>query len=127
MINGGTGPVLAFAEILYKMSTQLDVPFLTLNAWIGLWMAFYMLVAAVVDLNRIIKYATRFTDEIFSFLISTIFIINAMGSVSIISYTTTIFRLWGPTHIYRYLYSYWTAVRSSGYLLLLCREPQVPR
>lgn len=80
MINGGTGPVLAFAEILYKMSVTLDVPFLTLNAWIGLWVAFYMMVAAVWDLNRILVYATRFTDEIFSFLISTIFIINAMGS-----------------------------------------------
>mmetsp|Transcript_17354 Transcript_17354/g.32388 ORF Transcript_17354/g.32388 Transcript_17354/m.32388 type:complete len:653 (+) Transcript_17354:673-2631(+) len=80
MINGGTGPVLAFAEILYKMSKSLDVPFLTLNAWIGLWVAFYMLLAALTDLNRVLVHATRFTDEIFSFLISTIFIINALGS-----------------------------------------------
>lgn len=80
MINGGTGPVLAFAEILYKMSESMDVPFLTLNAWIGLWVAFYMFLAAFFDLNRILVYATRFTDEIFSFLISTIFIINALGS-----------------------------------------------
>lgn len=78
MINGGTGPVLAFTEILYKMSISLDIPFLTFNAWIGLWVAFYMLVAAFVDLNRIIVYATRFTDEIFAFLISTIFILNAI-------------------------------------------------
>ena len=78
--DGGTGPVLAFAEILFKMSEQLDVPFLTLNAWIGLWVAFYMMLAAVWDLNRVLVYATRFTDEIFSFLISTIFIINALGS-----------------------------------------------
>ena len=35
MINGGTGPVLAFTEIIYKMSKSLDVPFLTFNAWIG--------------------------------------------------------------------------------------------
>jgi hypothetical protein len=80
MINGGTGPVLAFTEILYKMSVNLDVPFLTLNAWIGLWVAFYMLLAAVFDWNRILVFATRFTDEIFSFLISVIFISNAIGS-----------------------------------------------
>ena len=80
MINGGTGPVLAFSEILYKMSENMDVPFLTLNAWIGLWVAFYMLLAAFLDLNRILVYATRFTDELFSLLISSIFIISALGS-----------------------------------------------
>lgn len=80
MINGGTGPVLAFAAILYKMSESLEVPFLTLNAWIGLWVSLYMLVAAVLDLNQVLAHATRFTDEIFSFLISMIFILNAVGS-----------------------------------------------
>lgn len=70
MINGGTGPVLAFTEILYKISQSMDIPFLTLNAWIGIWVAFYMVVAAVVDLNRVIILCTRFTDEIFSFLVS---------------------------------------------------------
>lgn len=80
MINGGTGPVLAFAEILYKLSTSMDVPFLTLNAWIGIWVCIYMIIAAITDLNRIMGYATRFTDEIFSFLIAVIFIINALGS-----------------------------------------------
>jgi len=80
MINGGTGPVLAFSEIVYKMSKSIDVPFLTFNAWIGIWVSLYMLVAAVVGLNRVILYATKFTDEIFSFLISLIFIINALGN-----------------------------------------------
>ncbi|KAL7523902.1 hypothetical protein ACHAWF_000734, partial [Thalassiosira exigua] len=80
MINGGTGPVLAFTEILYKMSESMDVPFLTLNAWIGVWVCAYMIFAEVVDLNRIICLCTRFTDKIFSFLIALIFIINAIGS-----------------------------------------------
>ena len=79
MINGGTGPVLAFTEILYKMSEAMDVAFLTFNAWIGLWICFYMCMAAFSDLNRIISYATRFTDEIFALLIATIFIINSLG------------------------------------------------
>ena len=80
IINGGTGPVLAFTEIIYKMSKSMGVPFLTFNAWIGLWVCLFMLVAAFFDLNRIVKHATRFTDEIFSLLISVIFIINALGS-----------------------------------------------
>ena len=40
----------------------------------------YTIIAAVFNFNEIIKYATRFTDEIFALLISTIFIIDALGS-----------------------------------------------
>merc|ERR1740117_1576104 len=80
MINGGTGPVLAFTAVLFNVSKTIDVPFLTFQAWIGVWVCVYMVLAAILDLNRLMHYATRFTDEIFSTLISLIFIINALGS-----------------------------------------------
>jgi hypothetical protein len=80
MINGGTGPILAFSGVLYKLSESMDVPFLTFNAWVGLWVMLYNCIAAFVDLNRLILYASRFTDEIFAMLISLIFIINALGN-----------------------------------------------
>ena len=50
------------------------------NAWVGLWVAFYMVIAAFIDLNRFIKYATRFTHEIFAFLIVSIYILDAVGN-----------------------------------------------
>lgn len=81
MINGATGPVLTFQAILASLAEKtLKVPFLTFNAWVGLWVAFYMVLAAFVDLNRFIKYATRFTDEIFAFLIVSIYILDAVGN-----------------------------------------------
>jgi len=80
LINGGTGPVLAFSGVLFKLSETMGVPFLVFNAWCGLWLCFYMFLAAFMDLNGIIRYATRFTDEIFAFLIAVIFIIDALGS-----------------------------------------------
>mmetsp|Transcript_18899 Transcript_18899/g.21086 ORF Transcript_18899/g.21086 Transcript_18899/m.21086 type:complete len:714 (+) Transcript_18899:99-2240(+) len=80
MINGGTGPVLTFQAVTYELAKTWDVPFLTFNAWIGLWVTFYMLVSAFFDLNRFIRYATRFTDEIFAFLIISIFILDAIGN-----------------------------------------------
>ena len=80
MINGGTGPVLAFSGVLYKLSESIGVPFLTFNAWVGLWVTLYMVLAAVFDLNKLIKYATRFTDEVFALLISAIFVVDALGS-----------------------------------------------
>jgi hypothetical protein len=39
-----------------------------------------MLVAAFMDANRIIKFATRFTDEVFALLIVSIFILDAIGN-----------------------------------------------
>lgn len=80
MINGGTGPVLTFQAVLFELSKSLDIPFLAFNAWVGIWIAIYMLLAAFMDLNRIIKYATRFTDEVFAFLIVSIFILDAIGN-----------------------------------------------
>ena len=38
--------------------------------------------AAFIDLNRILKYATRFTDEVFAFLIISIFILDALGDLA---------------------------------------------
>ena len=80
MINGGTGPVLTFQAVTYELSKNWDIPFLTFNAWIGIWVSIYMLLSAFFDLNRFIKYATRFTDEIFAFLIISIFILDAIGN-----------------------------------------------
>jgi hypothetical protein len=80
MINGGTGPVLTFQSVLFELAKSLDIPFLTFNAWVGIWIAFYMILAAFMDLNRIIKFATRFTDEVFALLIVSIFILDAIGN-----------------------------------------------
>ena len=41
-----------------------------------------MVIAAFVDLNRVLKFATRFTDEVFAFLIISIFILDAIGDFS---------------------------------------------
>jgi hypothetical protein len=80
MINGGTGPVLTFQSVVFELAKSLDIPFLSFNARVGIWIAFYMLMAAFMDLNRIIKYATRFTDEVFALLIVSIFILDAIGN-----------------------------------------------
>ena len=84
--------------MLYDVSLSLEVPFLTFRAWIGVWVCVYMILAALFDLNRFMHLATRFTDEIFSTLISVIFIVNALGSptstVGIFHY----FDEWHPSH-----------------------------
>jgi len=63
---------------LFRIADSIDVPFLTFNFWVSVWMLFYLFMAGFFDLNRIITYATRFTDEVFAFLIVSIFVLDAL-------------------------------------------------
>eukprot|EP00815_Leptocylindrus_aporus_P000850 CAMPEP_0116075566 /NCGR_PEP_ID=MMETSP0322-20121206/16709_1 /TAXON_ID=163516 /ORGANISM="Leptocylindrus danicus var. apora, Strain B651" /LENGTH=528 /DNA_ID=CAMNT_0003565645 /DNA_START=227 /DNA_END=1813 /DNA_ORIENTATION=+ len=81
-IIGSTGPVLAFVATLYKFTARTGLPFLPVYAWTGLWTAAILFLSAITSASNLVKYLTRFTDEIFSCLISTIFIIEAVSDVA---------------------------------------------
>ncbi len=84
VILGGTGPLLVFTAILYVMcSQQLNIPFLPTYAWVGLWTMGFLLILAVTDAGCLMRFFTRFTDEIFSALISVIFIYEAIKSIAL--------------------------------------------
>ncbi len=82
IILGGTGPLLVFTAILYRMCTDFEIPFLPTYAWVGGWSMVLLLGLAVTDAGCLMRYFTRFTDEIFSALISLIFIYEAVKSLS---------------------------------------------
>lgn len=77
-ILGGTGPLLVLTEVLYILCGQLKLPFLPTYAWVGLWTATFTLILSVTNASSLIRYFTRFTDEIFAALISLIFIVEAL-------------------------------------------------
>ncbi len=79
IILGGTGPLLVFTVILYQLCNDMEIPFLAVRAWVGLWTAGFLVVLAVTDASCLMRYFTRFTDEIFSALISIIFIYEAVA------------------------------------------------
>lgn len=76
------------------------------------WVSIFMFIGAFIDLNRVIVLCTRFTDEIFSFLISLIFIINAIGSpfsdVGVVHYFDFNHKSHGPYDDDPY-YSHWAS------------------
>lgn len=80
-ILGGTGPIVIFTGMLYTVCQQLEVDFLTVYAWVGIWSGIMLLIAAFTDASVLIKYFTQFTDEIFAALISVIFIVEAVKNV----------------------------------------------
>jgi mannitol/fructose-specific phosphotransferase system IIA component (Ntr-type) len=82
IILGGTGPLLVFTAILYRLSADMGIPFLPAYAWVGLWSALFLVILAVTDASCLMRFFTRFTDEIFSALISLIFIYEAIKSLA---------------------------------------------
>lgn len=80
-IIGSTGPVLAFVATLVQLAKVWNVPFLPLYSWTGLWTSAILFASAIFSGSNLVKYLTRFTDEIFSVLISVIFVVEACSDV----------------------------------------------
>lgn len=81
-ILGGTGPMLVFTGMLYELCGMLELPFLPTYAWVGLWTAAITIACALTGASSLIRYCTRFTDEVFALLISLIFINQAISNVA---------------------------------------------
>jgi len=81
-IIGSTGPVLAFTLVLYRTAQNLALPFLPLYSWVGIWTSLILFLSSITSLSNLVNYFTRFTDEIFSLLISLIFLYEAVKDLS---------------------------------------------
>ena len=81
-ILGGTGPIVIFTGLLYVACGQLGLPFLAAYAWTGIWSGVFLILCAVTDASALMRYFTRFTDEIFASLIAVIFIVEAIASMT---------------------------------------------
>jgi len=86
---------------MYDMSKSLDIPFLPFYAWVSVWVCIYTTLTAFFDLTRFVRYATRFTDDIFALLIVSIFILNAIGNPFS---DGGMFRYLDPNHVSRALF-----------------------
>jgi hypothetical protein len=81
-ILGGTGPIVIFTGLLYTTCNQMGISFLATYAWVGIWSGVFLLICAFTDASALMRYFTRFTDEIFAALISVIFIVEAIKNTT---------------------------------------------
>jgi len=81
-ILGGTGPIVIFTGLLYMACQSAKIDFLPTYAWVGAWSGILLIICAVTDLSYLMKYFTRFTDEIFAALVAIIFIVEAIKDVA---------------------------------------------
>ncbi|XP_060562813.1 anion exchange protein 2-like isoform X2 [Ruditapes philippinarum] len=74
ILYGATGPVLVFEKHLYSFCKDYHIDFLTWRVWIGFWVFVITLLVLAAEGSFIVRYITRFTEEVFAILISLIFI-----------------------------------------------------
>jgi len=78
-IMGATGPIAAYILALRSLGNVVGVKFLPLYAWSGIFLSMFLFLASMFSLSNAIKKVTRFTEELFSVLISVIFIYQALS------------------------------------------------
>ncbi|XP_037043822.1 anion exchange protein 2 isoform X2 [Bradysia coprophila] len=77
-IVGTTGPLLLFDDALYQFCLQNGIAFLTVRIYIGLWMAVIAVVISAFEGSVYVRLFTRFTQEIFSALITLIYLVETL-------------------------------------------------
>uniref|UniRef100_A0A0G4HL09 Bicarbonate transporter-like transmembrane domain-containing protein n=1 Tax=Chromera velia CCMP2878 TaxID=1169474 RepID=A0A0G4HL09_9ALVE len=77
-IMGATGPIMAYIIALNTLAGTLGINFLPFYAWSGIFLSCFLFLGSMFSLSNAIKIVTRFTEELFSVLISVIFIYNGM-------------------------------------------------
>ncbi|XP_067929937.1 band 3 anion transport protein-like [Watersipora subatra] len=81
LIVGFTGPLLVFEEGVYTISNSLGIDYLSWRLWIGVWICIIATVHVAVEASFLVRFVSRFTQEIFAFLISLIFIYETFAKL----------------------------------------------
>ncbi|KAL7734702.1 hypothetical protein ACLKA6_010995 [Drosophila palustris] len=78
VIIGTTGPLLLFDEALMVFCTENKFDFLSLRVYVGIWLIIIALCVSAFEGSVYVRLLTRFTQEIFSALITLIYIVETM-------------------------------------------------
>uniref|UniRef100_A0A671R4T6 Anion exchange protein n=1 Tax=Sinocyclocheilus anshuiensis TaxID=1608454 RepID=A0A671R4T6_9TELE len=74
LVVGFSGPLLVFEESFYSFCKSSEIEYLTGRLWIGIWLIIIVVLTVAFEGSFLVRFVSRFTQEIFSFLISLIFI-----------------------------------------------------
>nr|XP_058911165.1 anion exchange protein 3 isoform X3 [Kogia breviceps] len=74
LVVGFSGPLLVFEEAFFKFCRAQGLEYLTGRVWVGLWLVVFVLALVAAEGSFLVRYISPFTQEIFAFLISLIFI-----------------------------------------------------
>ncbi|XP_061701113.1 solute carrier family 4 member 1a (Diego blood group) [Syngnathoides biaculeatus] len=74
LVLGFSGPLLLFEEAFYSFCKSQGIEYIVGRIWVGMWLIVIVVIIVAVEGSFLVRYISRFTQEIFSILISLIFI-----------------------------------------------------
>ncbi|NXS18918.1 B3AT protein, partial [Mystacornis crossleyi] len=81
LVVGFSGPLLVFEEAFYSFCSSNGLEYIVGRVWIGFWLILLVLVVVAWEGSFLVRYLSRYTQEIFSFLISLIFIFETFSKL----------------------------------------------
>ncbi|KAM6115031.1 band 3 anion transport protein isoform 2-T2 [Phoenicopterus ruber ruber] len=81
LVVGFSGPLLVFEEAFYSFCSSNGMEYIVGRVWIGFWLILLVLVVVACEGSFLVRYLSRYTQEIFSFLISLIFIYETFSKL----------------------------------------------
>ncbi|XP_032934856.1 band 3 anion transport protein [Catharus ustulatus] len=95
LVVGFSGPLLVFEEAFYSFCSSNGLEYIVGRVWIGFWMILLVLVVVACEGSFLVRYLSRYTQEIFSFLISLIFIFETFSKLVTIFKTHPLQKTYG--------------------------------
>lgn len=81
LVIGFSGPLLVFEEAFFTFCTSNGLEYLVGRVWIGFWLILIVLLMVACEGSFLVRFVSRFTQEIFAFLISLIFIYETFSKL----------------------------------------------
>ncbi|KAL3053442.1 hypothetical protein OYC64_005890 [Pagothenia borchgrevinki] len=81
LVIGFSGPLLVFEEAFYAFCKSQDIEYIVGRIWVGMWLILIVIIIVAVEGSFLVKFISRFTQEIFSILISLIFIYETFNKL----------------------------------------------
>ncbi|XP_066119561.1 band 3 anion transport protein isoform X1 [Saccopteryx bilineata] len=74
LVLGFSGPLLVFEEAFFSFCERNGLEYIVGRTWIGFWLILLVILVVAFEGSFLVRFISRYTQEIFSFLISLIFI-----------------------------------------------------
>ncbi|XP_051743481.1 solute carrier family 4 member 1a (Diego blood group) isoform X2 [Ctenopharyngodon idella] len=81
LIIGFTGPLMVFEEAFFQFCKSHGFEYIVGRVWVGMWLIIIVVVIVAVEGSFLVRFISRFTQEIFSILISLIFIYETFSKL----------------------------------------------
>ncbi|KAL7377523.1 hypothetical protein ABVT39_000920 [Epinephelus coioides] len=81
LVIGFSGPLLVFEEAFYAFCKSQHIEYIVGRVWVGMWLIVIVVIIVAVEGSFLVRFISRFTQEIFSILISLIFIYETFNKL----------------------------------------------